>query len=785
MKKYAFLPAILILLLQFLATNVHALHAREGLQFSGFVFELETREPIPFANVALFDSTGTNLLTGGISNMEGEFCIELKTPDPLKVRISAVGYETLYKNIYLKNQEDMNPQEYFLTIEEITLEGIVVIGERIRANTGAEQTTYYINKNMVDASNTGTDILKLIPGVSLDIRQNLSLEGSQNILILVDGKKRDRNYLSRLHAGQIDKVEVIANPSARYDAEITGVLNIVLVKERDAGLDGHVYLEVPGSGSETYLFPNYSLHYGFRNLNLFTSYDGEFSYFDIEESTQRQIPGGQKSFDLTSVQQVRQENWSHRFHYGFDYFMNERNQLNFYAWYNPFSQEHSGQAHTRLNGSDKNHWFAEKEDNDKNRAGYYSLFYRHLFEQESGHELSMEAAFYNLKAEHSTIFSNEETGYFLNNSMSPRHQSLNMKIDYSRPLSATMALNTGLQSRIQEMGDAGNDEFSYNSRIFAAYATFSAGISSLEASMGLRAENFLSENNDGNQREDLILLPGFSLNFRMSGSRNLRFFWRQRVSYPGVYQLNPVSFVEDPYSLNSGNPGLNPAFHRNLNLEYTKRFENSYISTQLFYNKSMDVINNLTWINHEGNFETRRFNLGDIHQFGAGFSGALSFSRRIGINPYLRLFSQYLKPGELALEHHIRNGYEFGFESGFAAYAGFNRDITASVLFQYASPMHHIQGNSFSGAMYFLSLEKSFAKGFKAGVVSGLPLAGAFTYHGSEVQASEFYSRSEGNIQMSTIPFWFKFTWQFSSGNKRSRIERQPENTGERRSKGF
>ncbi len=717
--------------------------------------------------------------------MEGEFSISANNLDHASVRISAVGYQTLYKVIDLRDERNRLSVPFLLPIEEISLEGVVIAGERIKASSGAEQTTYYVNKNMVDASNTGTDILKLIPGISADIRQNLSLEGSQNIIILVDGRERDRNYISGLHAGQIDKIEVMGNPSARYEAGVTGVINIVLNKDRDAGLDGHVYLEMPGSGSETYLFPNYSLHYGFRKLNLFTSYNGEFSYFDIVESTHRKMQGNEKLYEITTSQFVRQQNWSHRFHYGFDYFINDRNQLNFYAWYNPFSQEHNGQVRMRLNGSEDDQWFAEKEDNDKNRAGYYSLFYRHLFEQESGHELSIETSFYNLRAEHSTKFSNEETGYLIINAMSPRQQSVNMKLDYARPLSEKTKINTGLQTRLQEMKNAGNGEFQYHNRSFAAYASLSYAGRALEANMGLRTESFISAPHNEKDRNDIFLLPNLSLNYRMSNANSLRFSWRHWVSYPGVYQLNPVTSVEDPYTLNSGNPDLSPVFRQSFNLEHSKRFENSHLSTRLFYHKSFDVINNLTWINQNGIFESSRFNLGDIHQFGTGFSGAFSLSRRIGINPHLRLFARYLKPGEMAREQHISSGYEFGFESGLSAFASFSRDITASVLFQYASPLHHIQGHSFSGAMYFLSLEKSFAKGFKAGVVSGIPLTRSFTYHGSEIHSGDFYSRSEGNIQMSTVPFWFKFTWQFSAGTKRSRIDHKREGMEERRKKGF
>src|SRR5665811_416334 len=103
---------------------------------------------------------------------------------------------------------------------------------RDRAKAEADKTTYFMNRKMYDASNTGVDMLNYIPGVQVDLMKNISLEGSQHIIILVDGKERDRNFLSQLNAGQIDKVEVNNTPGSRYDSGITGVINIILKKDK-------------------------------------------------------------------------------------------------------------------------------------------------------------------------------------------------------------------------------------------------------------------------------------------------------------------------------------------------------------------------------------------------------------------------------------------------------------------------------------------------------------------------------------------------------------------------
>jgi hypothetical protein len=113
------------------------------------------------------------------------------------------------------------------------------------------------------------------------------------------------------------------------------------------------------------------------------------------------------------------------------------------------------------------------------------------------------------------------------------------------------------------------------------------------------------------------------------------------------------------------------------------------------------------------------------------------------------------------------------------------KGLTASVIFQYASPVNEIQGTTFSDALYFVSLEKSFSKNLKAGVVSGLPLAKTFTYQGSEVAGPDFYHYSKGEIQLSTVPLWFKISYRFSSGKNVQKIERTGEVPVQEKRKGF
>jgi hypothetical protein len=765
-----------------IATACHQVYAQPSHLVTGTIIGQENNEAIAFANVALFDSTGTYLISGAASDPEGIFSLINPVSGNYQIRISALGYESFKKQIAM-NGKEVDLGIIYLPDLTMELDGVNVVAERLKAKPEAGKTTFYVNQRMHEASNTGTDILKLLPGIHVDLQQNISLEGSRNILVLVDGRERDRSYLSQLHAGKIDRIEIISNPPAKYDAGVTGVINIILVKEKNAGLDGHVFVEIPASSSEVLLVPAYSLNYGFGKINLFTSFNGDYRYFHIHESSHRKIFTGQERNEIISNQFVKQKTWSHRFHYGFDYFLNSRNQLNFYAFYNPWSQEHDGRVELQTNGGMYN-WQAEKEDDDKNRSGFYSLYFKHIFDETSGHVLDLDAGWYNLNTENTTTYVNQETGYFHENKTMPQFNTVNLKLDYTLPLNEKIKINSGAQTRMRLMKDRAVSEFQYSENIHAAFGAVHYSTPSITAHIGIRLENTETKLNDNVSGSYLELLPNVSFNYHISPAQSLKLGYRRSLSYPAFYLLNPVISQEDPFTFYTGNANLVPEMHNETYMEYAQRFGNQFLSARLFYQHTSDAIRNLMQLNESGMFEIRRYNLGDIQQYGIQLSGALSFASRAGINPYLKIMDVHSVPNHHSPEF-IESRNKMAFESGFSAYASFKYGITASAILRYSSPLNEIQGTSFSGALYFVSLEKAFAKGMKAGVVSALPFAKTFTYQGSRTSAPDFESYSKGEIQMSAVPFWFRFTWQFSSGGKREKIERSKMEFERENKKGF
>jgi hypothetical protein len=660
----------------------------------------------------------------------------------------------------------------------------------MKAKTEPDKTTYFVNKKMYDASDNGVDILNYIPGVQVDIMKNISLEGSQHIIILVDGKERDRNFLSQLNASQIDKVEVINTPGSRYDAGVTGVINIILRKDKESGINGHIHLDVPTSESEIYAFPDYSFNYSFNKLNLYTSYNGEFSYFDIIGSSNRNFWDSRGATEIISDQFVRQKDWSHRFHYGFDYMLNEKNQINFYAFYNPYSNELNGNVDLKVSGDEVGqHWSALKQDADINHSAFYSLYYKHIFNK-PGREIAFDLSYFNFKAVNSTTYISTDSmpdNYSLKqvNTVKPEQNSVSFKIDYTSPITEKLKFDAGIKAKSQLLQDRQSDGFKYDESIFALYGTITYNFSKYTLSTGLRAEESTSRLTNGFNNNVFALLPNATINYKLTPKQNIKLSYSRTVNRPNIYELNPYTSIDDPYTVESGNPDLKPEFRQNLSIDYSNSIGNNFISLQLFYKERTDAINHYTFISDTGIFETRIANLGNIHEYGIQMEGALKLHKAIAINPYFKLFNICTIGNNLAKQYDINNRQRIAFESGLSAIVTFKYDIVASFRFQYTSPEIDIQSLSFSDALYFISLEKTFNQKFKVGITSALPFSKSFTYQGTEIKGEDFYSHSQGNLRLSVVPVWLKFTYQFNSGKVVHKINRTKEDIDNMPKKGF
>jgi outer membrane receptor protein involved in Fe transport len=467
-------------------------------------------------------------------------------------------------------------------------------------------------------------------------------------LILVDGKERDKNFLSQIIPDHIEKVEIMSAPPAGYDGDVTGVINIVLKKEKKSGVSGQINLEIPALSSIYYIHPDYTLSFAYKNLSFFTSYNGELIRFDQQESIFRRIKTGYISLETKSDQYVVQKLWSHNFHYGIDYSLNQKNRLSFYGYFNPYSQEYDGlaKAGTEMNGGEQ--WEASRSTTDINRSVFYSFYFKHIFNERGG-ELTLETGTYQLKGENMATYktiSNESAE--IKNSNKPFQKSLSLKVDLSVPFGNNLALSAGVRIRGYRMQDRSFDDFKYSGEVYSAYATVGQTVSNFDWKLGLRMERSVSDLKEIFHKHYLSVLPSASMSYKISTDKALKFAVSNAVNRANIYQLNPNSSMDDPYSIRQGNPSLNPEFRTAVSLEYSRKFKSNFATVRLFYNRTGNAINSVTFLNDTSLFESITGNFGTIHQSGFQFSGTFKIGRLITFIPYLRLYAQFTDVNRLA-----------------------------------------------------------------------------------------------------------------------------------------
>jgi outer membrane receptor protein involved in Fe transport len=779
------IAGIKIMLFAVALVSSSRMNAQEKQSITGKLIEEKSNQAVSFATVALMNASDSKIAGGSMSDENGIFSISPVTSGSYILKVSNIGFKPVTRNIEVINKGVTDAGIILLQDTSIMLQELVIVGERIKAKSESDKTTFNVTKKMLDVSNTGTDVLKLIPGVQIDLMQNISLEGSPDILIFVDGKERDKSFISQLSPEQIDKIEVISAPPSNYDGNVTGAINIVLKKDRDSGISGHILAEIPVSSSLVYIFPSYSLNWSFRKLNLYTSYNGELTYLDLQERTRRKVWYENDTNEFFLDQILRQKDWSHRFHYGLDYFLSDRDQFNFYGYYNPYSRELDGDVYSGTYGINNDSLKSIKDDTDLNTSTFYSLYYKHSFDNK-GSELTADISSYFLTAENSTDYLYSGSGENIISKeyvVKPKQNVFSLRVDYKKLFRDKLILSTGFKAKIQVSQDRYND-FEYNENIYAIYGNLAWKQEKIDLSIGFRTEKSVSELKGVFKNPCIILLPSTTIRYKLTSKQNIQASFNNTIKRPSIYQLNPSTSLSDPITISKGNPFLKPELLSSLYLEHSIQFNGNYLASRIFFNNTNNHISNLMYINDTSTFETQVHNLGSINQLGLQFSGTLKIGFAT-LNPYIKIFGLQTAGNNIAKFNSIADNNSMGLETGLSAIASFKHDIACSLTLQYNSKQYDIQGSSYSDMLYFLSVEKTFKQKIKLGIVTAMPFSRSFTYNGSNINGENFQSTYEGNVIMPAIPFWFKLGFQFNSGQNRNKISREKEEIDNAQKKGF
>lgn len=556
------------------------------------------------------------MLTAG----NGEFSIEnVPVMGRYKLRISGIGYQQHEQAVNFQmpgrtgggdpsamlNALDRDLGNIKLKIDDKILAGVTVTSSRPLLQMGIDRKVFNVDRNIVSQGGTAIDVMKNVPSVSVDIDGNVTLRNSAP-QVFVDGRPTNLT-LEQIPADAIESVEIITNPSAKFDASggTAGILNIVLKKNKRVGYSGNLRTNIDsrarvGLGGDINIRQN--------KINFFAS--GNFNQRkSISTGTTDRLTLGQST--IRSLQDDRNvmEGMFGFGRAGIDYFIDNRNTLTISGSMARGNMKPEGNS-SILSDLMNNFSYDSLQQRLSNSDNLFrnmgaQMSFKHNFPK-AGREWTADVTYNQGRNENDNLISTDyyampgnvfQRNYRQQQVGSGNNENLIIQTDYSNPINDKSKLELGARVAIRNVNSVNNyfslDEngnkvpiarqsiaFNSNDRIYAAYSTYTNRINNFGYQLGLRAESSDYEGILPNTKQSfrkefpISLFPSVFLTQKLNESDELQFNYSRRINRPGFWQLFPFTDYSDSFNISRGNPDLNPEFTNSLELSYSKVFKN-------------------------------------------------------------------------------------------------------------------------------------------------------------------------------------------------------------------
>jgi hypothetical protein len=761
----------------------------QGQTIKGKVCTEKGKSPMPFATVALVQMPDSTLITGVITLTDGGFLLEKVKPGDYLLKASYVGYQAPGKKVNVKEgQGEVVVDTIYLSEITASIGEVTVVGERLKGKEMVDRTVYAIPTAISKSSNNGYDILKKIPQVNVDFQNNVTLNGSTNFIIQVDGRQRDREFLAKLLPSDIETIEVVTNPSGKYEGNIDGVINIILKKEARYGMNGNVSLTVKpfgkitsnATGSLDYALGKITFYvtaFTFaQNLNINTT--GESRFTTIDSTTNVAGKGGIK-VGMSTVNT------------GFDYYMNDRNNLSFNISYKPIHQDIDMPSETILskNLNPLSTISASTVNKLKSDESTFSLFYKKTFKKPV-EEFTAEANYYIFKSDQRNDFAN--TRYLYNtdsvlNSYTRAELNLNKrnyfstKLNYVYPLGMSAKVEVGYQLYEQMMSYdfiinnvESTNLFKYEEFRNSVYGGITWNMKKFGFQTILRVENSNINADSVTQHNYSCFLPSANIQYKFSASHNIKFTYNRRINRPGIYDMDPYYKIGQNYEISTGNPNLKPDYRDHLQLTYTWNFGSNYFSPyvyqEYFANRigteykiiTSPVSGSLTTM-------TKPYNLLNGYELGGGVNAMLWF-----ININARIYKgHYNEYTGASVTIPARDYFSYAITSYAFKQLNKKKTTTAFLFLSYNGVNINAQSKTYSIPLYGFGMQQQL-KDHSLGIFWLLPLSKNVRFSRTETSFPAFTSRNITGIDISNY-IQFTYSYKFNKGKNVKKLNRNVE----------
>ncbi|MEP7321466.1 MAG: TonB-dependent receptor [Saprospiraceae bacterium] len=765
-------------------------------KITGTIIDSTSRDVLSYATVALRRAGSTKDINGTLTDDKGVFKLENISQGKYIVTINSIGYNNkVISNIELTlKKPDANVGTILLGEVGVTLGEVAIESQASLIENRVDKLVYNAEKDATSAGGSAVDVLQKVPMLSVDLDGNVSLRGSTNLRILINGKPSGMfstnvaDALKMIPADQIKSVEVITNPSAKYDGEGTGgIINIITKKKNAEGTSGSINTAL--GTRQNNLFLNLGVHHGRFGLN-----GGGGSFWGWPGSGSNSLLRTNFVNDKTVTTSELGTNRTSRLGYfgniGADYDFNAFNSISSTFRANGFGMDRSSNTAVAINDQIQNINFNYLRANtsDVLRGGFdWNTDFKRTFKKKD-QEWSTAFQWSNNKSITDNIFITENNPEYALNQKSNNdgiNNEYTIQSDYTHPFSAKAKMEIGAKSVLRLINSDLNyfnfnsdqneylpdvnrtNLFRYHQNVTAGYASTTIGLSkTINMIAGARLENtYISgkfadgafepfSNNYAN------LLPNISFSKTLKNFRTLKLGYSKRIQRPSLQFINPFQDITDTRNITQGNPTLRPELTDQLELALTTFLKGSMVNLSFYAKQTHDIIENFTEIANDGKSITSYKNAGINYSYGVNAFSSVNVTKKWTLRGNINLGSYNTKSDLTA------SNFSAGLQYNAFLMSSFDfkkKGLKADLFGIFNSPRRSLQGTTPSFSMYSIGLKKEILN--KKGTV-GFNTVTPFTKYRSfksNIEGDNF--KQVSNFQIPFASFGINFSYQWGKMN--------------------
>jgi outer membrane receptor protein involved in Fe transport len=597
---------------------------------SGTVVEKDTKSPIEYATVEILSQEGGRQIAGTTSNASGKFVLENIPLGNYELKCSFIGFEMSVPCRFTidRNNQILNLRILELAESSLNLNEIVVTGQKSTYINKIDRKVFNVGTDLMSASSSVGDLMQNIPSVQVDIDGTVSLRGSENVQILINGRPSSMmgtanraNILQQIPANSVEKIEVITNPSAKYKPDgASGIINIVMKKERKKDVNGTVSANV---GNADRYNSTLSLNYNPGKINIFAAYGIRFddrSRYNYNDRTKTNPNTG----EITVINQNTNSTAnpvSHLLRAGIDLEINKKSAIHIEGSYTymDFLRLDNTPNIYRNNDDTTNYYIRYRHDNEYQKDAEMSAVYEYNFGED--HNLTVDYTCSSAKEMEDNKYTSQYIfpfGYETkDNTLIWQDELENLiRANYTRPLSENSKIDIGTEIELDRADmnyhaenwtnnawvtdKSKTSHFIFNEDIYAIYGTYEATLGKFGLMGGLRTERAyiksrLISTDTVIPNNYFNIFPTLHTYYKLDENNELQLNYSLRINRPEGDDLNPFPEYKDPLNVQSGNPYLNPEKIHSIEFGYQLKEKSTTLIATLYYR---NIFNRMTEISH-------------------------------------------------------------------------------------------------------------------------------------------------------------------------------------------